>query len=255
MATNFKAYFIQCITNLHVGSGDASYGVVDKLVQRDPVTGYPTIHASSLKGALREHFENHETLKSSVNEIFGKENEDNDAGTYKFLNADLVALPIRCTYQQFVLGFDKKLADFVNRKAETITSKNLFSILPDENNIYGADFEGEIFAEDIQLTKVKFENPVLVTQNLITDRYATFKNDVFKSLVKNLPVIARNKVGKDKNLWYEEVVPHQTIFITFIGASTGNTGFENALVHDLIQIGGNASVGYGLCKFYEIKFS
>lgn len=38
MGQVFKAYFIQCITNMHVGSGDANYGIVDKLVQRDPVT-------------------------------------------------------------------------------------------------------------------------------------------------------------------------------------------------------------------------
>jgi CRISPR-associated protein Cmr4 len=44
-----KAYLIQCITNLHVGSGDATYGIVDKLVQRDAVYSYPTIHSSSLE--------------------------------------------------------------------------------------------------------------------------------------------------------------------------------------------------------------
>ena len=68
-----QAYFIQCITNLHVGSGDANYGIVDKLVQRDTVYNYPTIHASSLKGALREHFENLWVKDpAKVNEIFGK---------------------------------------------------------------------------------------------------------------------------------------------------------------------------------------
>lgn len=49
-------YAIRCITNLHAGSGDATYGVIDKLVQRDPITNYPGIYAPSIKGAIREHF-------------------------------------------------------------------------------------------------------------------------------------------------------------------------------------------------------
>ena len=52
---SFFAYKIDCITNLHVGSGDLNYNIVDNEVERDAVTGYPVIHASGLKGALREH--------------------------------------------------------------------------------------------------------------------------------------------------------------------------------------------------------
>ena len=98
MATN--AYLIQCITNLHVGSGDANYGIIDKLVQRDTVYNYPTIHASSLKGALREHFERlWGENDTKIIDVFGKKtNDDDDAqsGNCNFLNADLMALPVRC---------------------------------------------------------------------------------------------------------------------------------------------------------------
>ncbi|MCD4675191.1 MAG: hypothetical protein K8S18_04240 [Desulfobacula sp.] len=55
MTTTF--YKIRTITNLHVGAGDANYGVIDNLVQRDVVTGLPVIHGSSLKGAIREFYE------------------------------------------------------------------------------------------------------------------------------------------------------------------------------------------------------
>ena len=46
-------YTIEAITNLHVGSGDVNYEIVDKEIQRDTATTLPTIHASSLKGAIR----------------------------------------------------------------------------------------------------------------------------------------------------------------------------------------------------------
>lgn len=44
-------WLIQAISNLHAGKGDADFGIIDKHVQRDPVTGLPVIFASSIKGA------------------------------------------------------------------------------------------------------------------------------------------------------------------------------------------------------------
>ena len=32
-------YQIEAITNLHVGSGEANFGVVDRLIQKDAATG------------------------------------------------------------------------------------------------------------------------------------------------------------------------------------------------------------------------
>jgi len=59
MATmKYELYKITAMTNMHVGSGDMNFGVIDKLVQRDSLTGYPVIYSSSLKGALREFFKN-----------------------------------------------------------------------------------------------------------------------------------------------------------------------------------------------------
>lgn len=256
MATTFKAYFIQCVTNLHAGSGDANYGIIDKLVQRDPVTNYPTIHASSLKGGLREHFEKHETLKDNVDTIFGKEGKngtDSESGSYTFLNADLTALPVRCTHHQFVLAFDDLITTSINKKATTILGNDIFNILADGNFVYGATTNG--YAEDIELLHQTYKNPFTFKQELISSYFATINQDSFKELATNLPLIARNKVGKDKNLWYEEIVPHQSIFITFLGTTNQDSEFETALTTNLIQIGGNASVGHGLCKFYPITIT
>jgi len=51
-----KLFCIRTLSNLHVGSGSENYGVIDNLIQRDAATGFPCIHASSLKGAFREFF-------------------------------------------------------------------------------------------------------------------------------------------------------------------------------------------------------
>jgi len=255
MTAIFKAYFIKCITNLHVGSGDAAAGIIDKMVQRDPVTHYPTINASSLKGGLREHFESKwGKADERVSKIFGKETGDTETGTHRFLNADLISLPVRCTHKQYVLSFDKKLAGLVNGKVANIlgAGKKVFELTVEENanNIYGT--AAQAYAEDYALNPKALINPFAIATGLIDEQFATFTNSNFENLVKNLPVIARNSVGENKNLWYEEIVPHQTIFITFIGTATASNEFDTALEADLIQIGANASVGYGLCKFIPI---
>jgi len=257
---SYKAYFIECITNLHAGSGDANYGLVDKLVQRDLVTNHPTIHASSLKGALRHHFKN----EAFVKEIFGGEGNGQtpgEIGSYNFLPADLVALPIRCTYRQYVHAFDKQIVDAVNRRSKMLLNNTeIFNLEEDaKDNLYsnnGAASQAQIYAEDVVLTPTPYKAPFKVNAlGSLNDRFAYLKNDSFKELVKELPVIARNKLvdNTSKNLWYEEVVPHQSIFITYISTTEINTDFETALANDIIQIGGNATIGYGLCKFHEIK--
>jgi len=59
-----KPLFLICETPLHAGSGD-SLGIVDLPIQRERHTGFPKIEASSLKGAMREHFENRLVIENS----------------------------------------------------------------------------------------------------------------------------------------------------------------------------------------------
>ncbi|MCX6269636.1 MAG: type III-B CRISPR module RAMP protein Cmr4 [Bacteroidetes bacterium] len=264
MATStINAYFIECITNMHTGSGDTSYGVVDKLVQRDPVTSFPTIHSSSLKGALREHFEklwvDH---PNKVEEIFGKEvknGKDSKSGSFKFFGADLIALPVRSNYKQYSLALSTDLIESINKKCMFLTKKLILSTPELEDTLYSKTkpsydvyFEDELFrSEDYQilLNSSAFQG--------FDDHYAICSKEKFADFARNLPVIARNQLnnGISKNLWYEEVVPHQTLFITYILVDEKyQTEFEDELLKEgkTVQIGGNASIGYGVCKFYKI---
>jgi len=56
-------------------------------------------------------------------------------------------------------------------------------------------------------------------------------------------------------LWYEEIVPHQSRFITFVsvpeveGVENYFEVFNNELTNSLVQVGANGSIGYGLCRF------
>ena len=93
---------------------------------------------------------------------------------------------------------------------------------------------------------------------------AVLSNENFIDAIQHLPVIARNKLknGKSENLWYEEIVPRESIFYTAMldynnfGTNSeykykkGFEAFYNILQKELIQVGANASIGYGLCNFY-----
>ncbi len=269
--TTYKAYFIQCITNLHAGSGDTNYGLVDNLVQRDPVTNHPTIQASSLKGGLREHFEKKWGKEDErISDIFGQENSKDPSkqaqiGNYNFLGGDLVALPIRSNYQQYFLTFDDKIVDNVNQKAELLIGQKIMNDKLEIGKLYlNAKPNYDIFLEDQKVEVYDKENSNYVNPFLLnldaslnfSERFACLAHNNAKPFYKDLPTVARNKVGtgdSDNNLWYEELVPHKSIFITYISyTGKANTDFETALTNDVIQIGANSSVGYGLCKFSEV---
>jgi len=256
------AFLIQCITNLHAGSGDANYGIVDKLVQRDTVYNYPTIHASSLKGAIRQHFEDAKYEDVNIIELFGTKSandDDTESGHCNFVNADLFALPVRCSHKQFALTHCPQSIDFVNAKSDLLIGMQVLTQPANLDKLYTNDSVTEIYLEDDTLTKEVF-SPLLKLKvekfTALNSQFAYVDDKKFDNYAKDLPVIARNRLDKNKNLWYEEVVPHQTIFITYMISNDPNfIAFESHLLNDTIQIGANSSVGYGLCKFFKIEIS
>jgi len=82
-----------------------------------------------------------------------------------------------------------------------------------------------------------------------------FNDADFAELVNdfNLPVVARNRVEKDKNLWYEQVVPSKSLFYFIIIHNDKHLGtFEIELQRDVVHIGANATVGYGFTKITKL---
>jgi CRISPR-associated protein Cmr4 len=92
---------------------------------------------------------------------------------------------------------------------------------------------------------------------------AIFSEENFNEVIEHLPVIARNKLvdSQSKNLWYEEVVPRESILYTAMldyssyGCRVLKKSeftiecFYGELQKELIQVGANASIGFGLCRF------
>lgn len=219
-----KIFVIECLTNLHVGNGDVNFNIIDNEVERDVVTGFPTINSSGVKGALRAFFEENDL--SNTNEIFGSEVKGSTtSGSLKFLSANLLALPIRS-----ISGGDKPYSIHAPKTACEDFKQML------------KNFQ----LEDVSIEDIKGGDEVITldADNSCFEKYG-------------LPVIARNSVGEQTNLWYEEVVPHKSIFYFVVVASTSESenlleNFTESVREKIIQFGANASVGYGLCKVIKV---
>ena len=86
------------MTNMHVGNGDVNYNIIDNEVEKDPVTGYPTVNASGVKGALREFFNGDSELRQYVSTLFGADKAgDTTPGQLKVLCADMIARAARAS--------------------------------------------------------------------------------------------------------------------------------------------------------------
>ena len=257
-------YTIRAITNMQPGSGEATQGVVDNFVQRDPATNYPVIFGSSVKGAIRSFMEGNQC--KGTNEIFG----DNDKqGSYRFFSAQLIAIPLRSNKKPYYLavspGIAKQILEIFDAlcfkpddklKEELKCLKNLNGfdnplVEQNINNLVIEDFEQFDVLQNCDLTEFK--------KLLHTDNIVVLPDDKFNDVVnnENLPVIARNHLenGQSKNLWYEQVIPRFSVFMMPLMYPENDTHFSNfdsKLTSNIVQIGGNATVGYGYTKFKKI---
>ena len=267
-----KVYVIENVTNLHVGSGEANFGIVDNGVQRDVLTNYPIIHSSSLKGAIREYFEFYKNDNDFIRHIFG--DEDKNQGNVKFNDAFLFGMPFRskdypylfCISDMSIEMFLDILNDFAIDSSVKNSLKDYISLNEIKSNV-------STIVEDLEITK----NDSLkeLKEFLNEENIAILPHKEYEKLLRDLPVVARNELknGESKNLFYEEFVPRRSKFFTIFSFPilervTNDTRFndkeeipkfynefQNMITSEtnLVQIGANASIGYGLCKFKEVK--
>jgi len=263
-------YKIECLTNLHVGSGDINFDIIDNQVQKNQ-QGIPTIHSSSLKGALKEHFETIYSNNSFIEYIFGgdgKKEDSNRAGAYSFFEAKLLTRPVRSNVKPYfnatTIEILKDLLEMIETlKVETTIKSELSRFIKQIENIKEPTIFENIQEKNIYVEDILIENKeTSITPPSFLDNLVILPFDKFKKL--DLPVIARNRLnnGTSENLWYEEVVPSKSKFYFFIAkpdhidkkdkeqAEKFDKRFEN---EEIIQIGANKSIGYGFCKVEVVK--
>lgn len=226
---------LKCITNLHVGNGDVNYSIVDNEVERDAVTSYPIIHSSGVKGALREFFKT--AAPELVDTVFGSDaSKGTTPGKLRFLSAEMLALAVRASKGEnawYLVTTETAVSRF------EAMQENFLGIASHAKRVATGNVEAEGFT------------PAGMLSTSFGELYLLNESD-FRKL--SLPVLARNclESGISTNLWYEEVVPHESLFFFPVLASDQDASllkaFSQMIDGKTVQFGGNASIGYGLCK-------
>ena len=270
-----ELYTITTLTNMHVGSGDINFNIIDKQVQRDSISGLPVIHSSSLKGAFRENLKTEDDKETNMTAyIFGPENGDDSShktGAFSFFEAQLLTRPVRSSKKPyFSASSPEVIQNFLNTIKEfeidfdeelKTTLIDLSKLTPQVGRPMIFESINDAILEDYTAISDSFDVSSLT--ELLGDNIALFHHDDYKKL--ELPVLARNSLedGVSENLWYEEVVPKSSKFFFAMAKPTNHDeadkpklerfekSFENGSRR--VQIGANKSIGYGFSNVQKVS--
>lgn len=279
---------LYAVSPMHAGSGSAT-GAVDLPIQRERHTNWPHVQASAVKGAMRAHFRNYASDKTSINQIFGSDTQDKNypgagdgmPGAVSVSDAKLLAFPVRSNIAPFVSvtspGVLKRLG---NDLKMTGIFKN-FSLpeFPEKDEAVPINFSPEhdkIVLEDVLVTTTsRVDIPFLKEKFGDIERLLLISDAMFDHVVTTCTEVQTQiKINHEKGtaqdgaLRYEELLPCDTALYTIVHYSSQNNcvqdgdiqdelkklqarmiqSFIQENITDFIQIGGDESLGRGICR-------
>jgi CRISPR-associated protein Cmr4 len=271
---------LYAISPIHAGSGSAT-SAVDLPIQRERHTNYPHVQASAVKGAMRAHYRTFAAgdNEDQINMIFGSD-EGNDgkktggdqtvAGAIAVSDAKLLAFPVRSNVAPFVWVTSPRILQryhddlFYLGKPVNALPDNAVS----EDKAFwlqGNHKTTSVLLEDAVVT-IQQGEPVLPEGFPQLERLLLISDEIFDYVVTNctevqtqIKIDAETGTAADGSLRYEELLPADTVLYSIV--SFGQQLFDgNAYKVDIIrkhvttviskhlQIGGDATLGRGLCK-------
>jgi CRISPR-associated protein Cmr4 len=280
--SNTKIIYLHALTPVHSGTGQAA-AVIDLPIAREKATGYPMIPSTSLKGVWRDTKVGMKVDKNLINIAFGCSKEQSEdgterAGAYCFTDQRILCLPVRSYYGTFAYVTSPLTLKRLYRDAKALgASVDFLENVPDPAdplNVLVASGSplaqnNAVYLEDLDLSAPSGDSTKTIADGLagllfpddpksFTERFALVSDEMFSYLCETATEIAARIVLDDekkttKNLWYEEAVPAESVFYGFALLQEWGGVDLNALsgvLNDVqtIQIGGNASVGRGLCR-------
>lgn len=289
---NAQLLFVHALTSLHPGTGQGA-GVIDLPVAREVATGIPYLPGSSLKGVLRERSGGNGTTDYVFGPTTITDQENARAGAAIFADQRLLLLPVRSLAGTFAWVTSGYILRRFERDCLQIGIKAPGGIMPDgKANLQRAYVpigsqighgEGDsrmVYLEDLDLRcgtaidtaeawakwlmQALFPNDT-EWQALFRQRFCIVHDDVLSFLLDTATEITARNVLSDtktsKNLWYVEALPAETVLYGPVMAQQVGDGLKpaetlaavNKLLAQPLQLGGNASVGRGLCRFAPLS--
>lgn len=264
--------YLHAITPVHSGTGQ-TVAVIDLPIAREKATGWPIIPGSSMKGVIRAAAPGDDKAKEAV---FGSQDK---AGEIVLTDQRILCLPVRSFFGTFAwvtcpLVLDRFVKDMAaigaalpfTAAVPQVAGEDACTVCPGSKLVNAK----KVYLEDLDLnptedagdTKTIAEGIAKAvfsdqqSQQHFVERFAIVSDELFNFLSENGTEIAARialnergtTTGDGGNLWYEEAVPAETIFAG--AALHANGGDPKSVLGGMsyIQIGGNASVGRGLCR-------
>lgn len=279
MNDRVKMVYLHALTPVHSGTGQ-TVAVVDLPIAREKATGWPIIPASSLKGVLRDALDNGQN-KAWVDLAFGKdvrEEEQGEAGVFCFTDQRILCLAVRSYYGTFAYATCPLVLRRFVRDMRAMGAQPPLKTVPSVTDGMSALVAngsalvrgGKLYLEDLDLSAKEDANTAEIAGALaeslfsehpqaFTERFVIVSDEVFNFLCETaIEVVARvrlqdeTKTVQSGALWYEEAVPAESLFSGAVLIADhyrkDATELWDNFKPNLIQIGGNSTVGRGLCR-------
>lgn len=266
-----KLVYLHALTPVHSGTGQA-VAVIDLPIAREKATGWPVIPASSMKGVVRDLLD-----PGKTDPAFGLVDQ---AGSVCFGDQRLLLMPVRSVFGTFAyvtcplaltrFNRDRGALGLAELPTPAEPGSDAAVLLPPKSRLVS---DGKVFLEDFDLKYS--EEPALGTlagalaaelfasadeKRLFAERFAVVSDQAFGFLCENATDVSARIALNDKgtttgdggNLWYEEAVPAEAVFAGPL-IIEGRRGADpdrivSGIRDTVLQIGGKASVGRGLCR-------
>lgn len=268
---------LYAITPVHAGSG-AAIATVDLPIQREKHTSWPHVQASSVKGAFRDHFrKTFPDYLNHINQIFGSDKQDDYKGNEStasivaFSDARLLAFPVRSDEAPYVhvtapavlkrLLNDLSFAGYQVEISIPALDEEKYKVMKGRVNrdVVLEDVmvrpDGNFEIKDQILSELFADTDILLLVSDTIYNYLVNSATEIQTQIKINHVTGTTETG---SLRYQELLPQDSVLYilsVFGGDPESNElqadtvrKFIQQSVSKYIQIGGDYTLGRGICK-------
>lgn len=293
MNINLKSILkFYAVSPIHAGSGDST-ATVDLPIQRERHTNYPVIHASGVKGAMRDFYRRTDKKPVDINFIFGSDSQDewdksrdsynkdkedknkidSAPGAFSVSDAKLLAFPMRSNIAPFVwvtcpyilkrFAMDLEFAGIKSDLKHDLLEKDTAVII-------NGSLTGNVILEDAVVKTISGtgDYSYLLEKFKDIDKLLLISDEMFDYCVTcteiqtNIKIDSRTGTAQAGALRYQEFLPSDSVLysVVYFGNSMLDSLKADSVkkhieetIKPFIQIGGDETVGKGICKIEWIE--